>query len=168
MKIEIDLNDILGGDEDTAPETLKESIQRQVIDNLTAKIHAGINRRLDDEVQKVLNEELKKAIQEKMPMILNQLFTEDYVPVDRYGSSSGKSTNFRAELVKAINEQMVYKRAQYDSDKNVFTRAVDQVVSENVAAFKTEFNKLVDSNFTQEVLHQAQKKLQERLGIKPA
>ena len=69
---------------------------------------------------------------------------------------------------KAIHEQMVYKRGQYDSEKNAFTKAVDQVVSESVNEFKKEFYRQVDANYTAEVMAAATRKLQERLGLKVA
>ncbi len=167
MKIEIDLNDILS-DEDYGSETLQESIRRQVIATITNVVKTGVNKQLNDEVQKVINEEVKTAVQEKLPVIIEKIFSEEYIPVDRYGSSNGKPTTFRAELVKAVNDQMVYKTAHYSSDKNVFTKAVDEVVAQNVAIFKSDFNKQVDANFTAEVMTAAQKKLQERLGLKAA
>jgi hypothetical protein len=123
MKIEIGPNDILGDEYGT--ETLQESVRRQVIENLTRTIKGGIGKKIDIEVARILNEELQKVITEKMPAIVDDVLSAEYIPVDRWGGSKGTPTTFRAELVKAINEQMQYKPARYDSDKNAFTRAVD-------------------------------------------
>jgi len=45
MKIEIDLNDILG--DETGAETLQDSIKRQVIEKFTREIKAGISKRIE-------------------------------------------------------------------------------------------------------------------------
>lgn len=72
----------------------------------------------------------------------------------------------RKQLAQVINEQMVYKRSSYDSDKNAFTRVVDDAVKEMVDKFKKDYSRTVDEMFTQECLTFAQEKLRERLGIK--
>jgi hypothetical protein len=92
----------------------------------------------------------------------------DYVQVDKYGHSTGKPTNFRAELVNNIAQQMVYKTGGYSSDKNPFTKAVDDLTEKNMKAFQTEFNKLVDAGFCKDAMDYAVKKLSDRLGLKAA
>src|SRR3990167_4475359 len=131
MKIEIDLNDILGDEEKV--ETIQESIHRQVIENLTKVIKDGIKSKIDNAVSKVIDEQIKEAIKEQMPTLVNGLMNCEYVQVDRWGSSTGIKTTFREQLVKAVNENMVYnKDAQYNSDKNMFTKSVDTVIANNL------------------------------------
>ncbi len=101
-----------------------------------------------------------------MPLIMDDLLKAEYVQADRYGHSTGKATNFREQLVKAINDQMVYSKGGYSSDKNMFTKSVDSVIEEQMRAFKEQFIKQVDAEFCQEAMDYATKKLKERLGIK--
>lgn len=164
MKVEIDLNDVFAEE----GETLHESIRRQIIDNMTTIVSTGIGKKVDSEVAKILNDEIRKVVTEKMPVIVNDLLTAEYMPVDRYGQYGRETTTFRKELVKAIHEQMIYKKCNYDSDKNAFSKAVDEVVKESVNSFKLAFNKQVDADYTAEVMAAATKKIQERLGLKAA
>jgi hypothetical protein len=101
-----------------------------------------------------------------MPGIINDLLSAEYVSIDRWGDRQDKPTTFRKELVKSIHEQMVYKKAQYDSDKNAFTKAVDEVVAEKIKEFKADFVKQVDAQFVAEAMAFATAKLKERLGVK--
>lgn len=162
MKIEIDLNEILG--DESGVETLQDSVRRQVVDSLTAAIRKNVKTEIEQAVAVTITTEIQAFIKAEMPGLLTELLVTEYTPVGRYGEKSTPTT-FRAELVKSITESMVYKRGQYESDKNVFTKAVDAVVSENVNAFKADFQKQVDANFTDEALQYATSALKKKLGI---
>lgn len=166
MKVEIDLNDILG--DENGAETLQDSVRRQVIHSLENTIRAGVSKRIEQETARVINDCLQSAVVERMPEIVDQVLNGEYTPIDRYGNSAGKVTTFRQELRASILEQMQYKpsRSGYSSERNAFTKAVDDLVSTQVGEFKTTFNKMVDAEFTKEALNHATTKLTERLGIK--
>jgi ribonuclease D len=164
MKIELDLTDILS--DDYGSETLQESIRRQVIQSLTETVQKGIAKKIDHEVEKVINEEIKAAVAAQMPTIVEDLMSAEYTVVDCYGSRSTGPTTFRKELVKEVTTQLVYKKTQYSSDANAFTKAVDAVVASRVQEFKAEFDKQVNSQFVAEAMEYATAKLKQRLGVK--
>ncbi len=164
MKVEIDLNDILG--DESGVETLQDSVRRQVVDHLGMEVKKGIGKQIDSEIAKIINEELKVALKARIPALIDELMTTEYTPVDRWGDRQrDKTTTFRKELVRSINEEMVYKKTQYSSDANSFTKAVDSVIKDNVDEFKTTFNKLVNSTFTTEIMNHAMQELQKKFGI---
>lgn len=163
MKIEIDLTDIFCEQED--PCDLQEAIKQEVIRSLTQTLGKGIERVVREETIAVLNEELRKAVSEQMPQIVNDLINTTYTPVDKYGSTSAPTT-FRQALVNEINANMVYRKTTFDSDKNIFTRAVDDVLKENITTFKYEMKKQVDSQYTALVLQEAASALVAKLGSK--
>jgi hypothetical protein len=162
MKIEIDLNDILG--DENGAETLQESVRRQVIDTLVRTTKAGVDATIKQQVAATIKETLERELIEKMPGIINDVLTSEYTPVGRYGDA-GKPTTFRAELVKSISEQMTYKAARFDSDKNAFTRAVDSLVESEVATFKKEFNSHVTAKFVADAMDYAAAEMAKRLGV---
>jgi len=161
MEIKVDLSEVFDGEE---PLSIEEAIKHEVIRSLTAKIKQGIEKQVQCEVSRVINEELAKAVQEQMPTIINDLLNAEYVMVSRYGDVQGMTT-FRKELVKVITENMVYKKTQYASDRNAFTKAVDEVIAENVKTFQAEFNSLVTTEFAKESLAHAVAVLKKKLGI---
>jgi hypothetical protein len=166
MKIEIDLNDIFG-DPENGVESIQDSVKRQVISALTEIVQKGIRSQIDQEVATVISETIKTNIQSLTPKLFDDLMSAEYTPVDRYGDRErGKTTTFRKEMVKKINEEMVYKKTTYDSDKNAFTKAVDSVLSEQVASFKKQYNSLLNEMFTKECFAYAQFELQRKLGVK--
>jgi hypothetical protein len=166
MKIEIDLNEILG-DPEYGVETLQESVKRQVVAGLTQKIQTGIKEKIDREVAIAIDQAVKKNIEALTPKLFQEMLEAEYTPVDRYGDRNrGQTTTMRKQLIATIHEQMVYKKQTYDSDKNSFTRTVDAVLSENVALFKKDFDKLVNEMFTKECFAYAQAEMQKKLGIK--
>lgn len=162
MKIQIDLNEILG--DETGVETLQESVRRQVTDALVRATKQGVDATIKQEVTATIKNTLESELIERMPIIVNDVLTAEYTPVTRYGETA-KPTSFRAELIKTIHEQMVYKRTTYDSDKNAFTKAVDAVVGENVAEFKKEFQKLVTAQFVADAMAFATAEMSKRLGL---
>lgn len=167
MKIEIDLNDIFGGDEEGRGETMQESIQRQVIEAVTRDVKAALKKRIDEETSRAINDALQAAVKDQMPALVDDLMNAEFQPVDRYGSRSA-ATTFRAELIKAIHENMVYKKTQYNSDASAFTKAVDAVISANVNKFQQEFNREVDAQFVAQAMAFATEKLRERLNLPKA
>lgn len=166
MKIEIDLNDILGGDEEYGSETLNESIRRQVVDKLTKTVSEGIGKRIDVELARVIDEQITTGLKDKLPALVDDILAAEYTPVDRYGHRSKETTNIRAEIVKTVTEQMVYKTGGYSSEKNAYTSAVDGLISKHVGEFKAAFDKQIDATFVREAMEYATKKLGERLGVK--
>lgn len=165
MKIEIDLKDILQ-DDDYGSETLQDSIRRQVIEKIKAEVSTGISRKIDIEISTAIKDMIKESLLGITPGLINGLLDAEYVTVDRYGDRAKEPTTFRKQLVTQIHNEMVYRKANYDSEKNSFTRAVDEVVLQTVSQFKKEYNSLIYSKFTEEALSYATQKLQERLKIK--
>jgi len=165
MKFEIDLNDLLA-DEYGGVETLSESVRRQVVEKLTEKTSAGIQKQINDAVALVLSQELQSAVKEKMPTLLDDLLNAEYYPVDRYGQRDKQQTTFREALVKEITSQMVYKKANYDSDKNTFTRSVDSVIAENVKAMQKDFDNKIIEMFQKEAFDYAMKQMAKKLEVK--
>jgi hypothetical protein len=164
MKFEIDLADVLT-DEYGNGETLADTVRRQVIDKLTAEVSKGVRAQIDTEVARVLNEELQTAVKDKLPALMDDLMNTEYYSVDRWGDRAKQPTTFRNELVKAIMSNMDYKYQRYDSDKNVFTKAVDAVVSENVKVMQKEFDKKVIELFQKEAFDYAMKQMAAKLQV---
>ena len=164
MKIEIDLNDILG--DECGAETLQDSVRRQVTSALAETLTTQIKDRVDDEVHKVLQETLAKAVNEQIPGIMAELLDAEYRCVDRYGDRAGTTTTFRKQLIETLRTEMTYKRtSDYERSKSTFTKAVDAVVEENMKEFKKDFNKLVTDQFTKDAFEHAVTELRKRMGI---
>lgn len=164
MKIEIDLKDILH-DEDYGSETMQESIRRQVVANIEKKVADGLSKRIDQEVSKAIDEQIKKALDEIRPNLINEIMDAEYVSVDRYGDRSKEPTTFRKQLIKAVHENMVYKKSSYSSDRNTFTQAVDDILRTQVDSFKKEFDNIIKADYVAETKAYAVKVLKEKLGL---
>jgi hypothetical protein len=162
MKFEIDLNDILG--DENGSETLQESIRRQVVDSVTQTVKKGIGTQIDQAIETTISTAINKYLTKEMPKLLATIMDAEYTPVDRYGDRN-KPTSSRKELVRSITENMVYRKTTYSGDKNAFTRAVDEVIEQNLKAFQSEFNKQIDSQFTAAAMEYASNALKKRLGI---
>jgi len=162
MKIEIDLDDILG--DESGVETLQESIRRQVIDSITKNVKQGIKLRIDEAVGNTIQTELNSYLKDALPGLFAQIMDAEYTPVSTYGSR-GDTTTLRATLLKSITDNMVYRKGNYSSENNAFTKAVDSVMEEQLKAFKADFNKTVDATFTAAAFAHAREAVQKKLGI---
>jgi hypothetical protein len=162
MKFEIDLSDIFCDSED--PCDLKDAIRQEVVRSLTKTMGERLTQTIERETRTVINEALQAAIKDRMPSIIDSIIDAPFVPVDQYGSP-GKPTTFRTALANAITGQMIYKKVQYDSDKNAFTRTVDAVIDENMKIFKAEMKRQVDQQYTAAVLQEATIVLRQKLGL---
>lgn len=164
MKIEIDLNDILG--DEHGAETLQDSVRRQVIDKMQSVIKAGVGKQIDEAVSLMIDENLKSFVKDKLPELIDNLFEQAYTPTGRYGDKE-KPTTLRQELLKTIVEQFKYeKKNSYNSEKeNIFTKAIDDCVKEHTEHFRKEFVSHVDGKFIAEAMDFATKRLAERLKV---
>ena len=163
MQITIDLSDIFCSDEE--PCDLNDAIRQEVVRALTKIMGERLTRAIEQETRAVINAELQAAVKDRMPQIVDSIIDAPFVPVGQYGSP-GEPTTFRNALAKAIMDQMVYKKTTYDSDKNLFTRAIDDVLTENLKLFKAEMKKQVDTQYTAAVLQEATLALRQKLGLK--
>jgi len=161
-KIEIDLEDILC--DELGSESVQESIRRQIIESVTKSVSQGIKNRIDEAVSSTIQTELNAYLKTTLPSLFAEMMDAEYQPVSRYGAKEPPTT-LRAQLLKTITENMVYRRGQYSSDRNAFTVAVDSIMEEQMKAFKADFDKSVDSTFTAAAFEHARKAIQKKLGI---
>ncbi len=165
MKVEIDLNDILF-DENYGPENLNDSIRRQVINAIKREIQDEAKLKISEQVNRTIQEEVLTQVKLVAKDILPDLIDREYQPVNSWGAHDGKPTTMRNQFIESLKKEFVYKKGQYSSDKNEFTKSIDSLVDTMMQEFKKEYNKIVDANFTQEALNYATLKMKERLGIK--
>jgi len=156
MKIEIDLNDILGDEYGT--ESIQESVRRQVTDYLVNDFKKRVGKCLDVEIGKKVDEILKTQLDKKLPTMIEDLWDTKYVPTTIYGEKK-EETTLRNELIKKISEEMVYKKDRYNSKINVFTENVDKSVESIMKDFRKDFEKSINEEFRKEALLYAAKKL---------
>lgn len=166
MKIEIDLNDILG--DEYGAETIQESVKRQVIEKLKSGIEQRVAKEIELEVSQKIDQEISKALESKIPGLFDNLLDEEFTPVGRYGDRE-KPTTIRKRFTEKLTEECKYEdksNHSYTDSRNYFSKAVDGLVQSKVDDFKKEFNSLVDSKFKEDALKYAVSKLKEAVGLK--
>ena len=163
MEIKIDLHDVLR-DEYGSMENLAESIQRQIVEKLTISLAKGIQDKVNEEIAKLIDDQIKRIVECQMPSLFTELIDKEYETVGSYGSR-GKTTTMRNQLIECLTKNMTYNAARYDSDKNYFTKNVDEIMSVKMAEFKNQFDTHVNETFTKEAFQYAIEKIGKRLGV---
>lgn len=164
MKIEIDLNDVFRDEEGNPNESLEEAVRRQVIDRLTEDYRKKLFAKLDGQIAQIMESQVSAVVAMKMPSLIDDILNAEYTPVDRYGSRSEKTT-FRAEIIKSIAANMVYKPTQYQSEANAFTQAVQSVVEHKTNEIQKVLREEIDTKFKADAIGFAVKELSKRLGL---
>jgi len=164
MKVEIDLNEILG--DETGAETLNESIKRQLLESLKSEFLRTHLTVVEETIQKTIAEIIESEGKKLLPQLINDLVDKEYTVVGKWGDKD-ETTTFRKQLLKTLSEKMVYKeRNAYGSrNSNYFTETVDNIIDENLKEFKKDFNKLVDEKYKEETINYAVNKLKKSLNI---
>ena len=158
VQIEIDLDDILYDVRDygerVPTETTMESVKRQlksgIIEEIKSQYLAEFKKTLFNEALSDIKCQCLHEAKTKIPELLEQALTAKYETKDRWGGK-GQETSFMEEFVKELQNQMVYKKCSYDSDKNTYTKLVDNTVNELTKQWKADFDKYIK----QEVLKEA-------------
>lgn len=118
MKVEIDLNDILG--DENGVETLRDSVKRQVIDSLKIDIQKKIKTAVDEEIALVIRDQVKSVCDKELPILLTSLMDTPYIPVGKYGERE-KETTIRKVLLTTLENQMQYmKKDQWNNRDDNF------------------------------------------------
>ncbi|MDA3956883.1 MAG: hypothetical protein PF479_09150 [Oceanispirochaeta sp.] len=163
MKIEIDLQDILG-DEYGDMESLANSIERQLVDSIQANLSKGIQNKVDSVVAEIIASKVAETAEKVLPALVEELVDKEYQPVGRYGDKDVPTT-MRKELLKVLTSQMIYKSGSYSSDKNFFTNSIDDIISAKMKEFKTLFDSKVDEVFTKEAFDYALVKMNQKFKM---
>lgn len=164
MKLEIDLGDILRDENGDPEESLQESIRRQIVDRMSGDLRKRLFQRMDEELSRVMSAQLRAAVEQQMPALLEDVMNTSYTPISKFGEK-GQSTTFRAELVRAVAENMKYQPRAYASEENAFTKAVRSILEAQMDAIRKEIVSAVDVKFKQDAIAFAVKQLSERLGL---
>jgi hypothetical protein len=168
MKVEIDLNDIFRDEDGYPEESAQDSIRRQVLARLTTEYRERLFRRFDDQLAAVMQAQIQEAIKLQMPSLVDDIMNTEFTPVSIFGQSSAPTT-FRAEIIKAVGSELVYKpktsSGAFSSGENAFTQAVKGVVSEQTKAIEKALRAEIDESFKRDAIAFAVAKIQERLGL---
>jgi hypothetical protein len=166
MKLEIDLSSIFsGGDEDESGRSVDELIKEAVIERVIGDVRNRMPKLLDEKLNAALSAEVNTAVKSFIEKTLPNLMDHEFTETSSWGEKKGVYT-VRNRILKSVEEQVFYKQTSYNSDKNAFTRCVDDIVEAKMSTFKKEVNKAVDEKFTREAMAYAEKALRERLGVK--
>lgn len=163
MKIEIDLQDILG-DEYGDVETLAESIKRQVADNITESLKKRIEALITGQINEAIQKETLEAAKKVSSQLSEELIDYEYTPVDSFGRPE-EPTTMRKEFIQTLTGEMVYEPKRYASDQNTFTKSVEAIISGEMKKFEEVFNSKVDEVFTKEAFEYAVSKMKSKLKI---
>lgn len=157
MKIEIDLNDILG--DEYGAETIQEAVRRQVVEKITNLTKEKISKQIDNEISLLISTEIKKSIETKMDEFLLTALDSPYRQVDRWGERTTGETTFRKEIIKEIQEGMKISRNSYGDGANIFTKMIDDINKDLVKGFKEQFDKSVVITLYEKATHYALERL---------
>ena len=166
IQIEIDLDDILFDvvdyNECVPVETRMESVKRQlksgIIEEIKSQYLAEFKKTLFNDALSEIKCQCLHEAQTKIPELLEQALTAKYETKDRWGGK-GQETSFMEEFVKELQNQMVYKKCSYDSDKNTYTKLVDNTVNELTKQWKTDFDKYIKEEVLKEAYDYAIEKI---------
>lgn len=148
VSIEIDLDDILyertyDGDYEQI-ETIKESVERQLKQGIIEEIKKSYLKDFKDQLFHDVMSEIKTEYltlaKTKVPEMLEDALTRKYERVDRWGSKYEESS-FLDQFVSELNKQLKYEKTSYSSDKNMFTKLVDQSIEQLTRDWKSDFDK---------------------------
>lgn len=166
MEIKIDLKELLIEEYDDE-RTLAEKLKDEIVSYSSSEIIREVKK----EVLTLVKEEVLKAkediVTEASDKIVEELLLaidSEYEIINQWGDVQGKST-LRKRFVEMVKHQLEYTPRSFSSDRNYFTRSIDELIETEVRKFKKEYNSLVDDKFIEEAMEHATRKLRQRLQI---
>ena len=156
MQIIINTAEMLG-DETT--------IRDEVIEQVSNVLIRTFKEKVSNAVDVILSEEVSKVGAEIIGQIVNAHLDTVITPTNRYGEQEQPYT-LRNKIAQITAAQCVYKKARYDSDKNAFSIAVDNVIEEELRKFQKEFNSIITKQILEQTMEQGVQRLREAFKIK--
>lgn len=157
ITVEIDLDDVLcytnEYEELTPTESIKETIERQLREGIVDEIQNNYLREFKTQLQNHLlteiKQECKSEIEKYIPELIKEALTTKYETRDKWGGRT-KETSFMEEFVKELQSHMVYEKKSYESDKNTFTKLIDQTIDQLTKQWKKDFDTYVKNEVLKE------------------
>jgi hypothetical protein len=163
MKIDLDLDEIF--DEG---ENVDDSIKERIIQTVTNRIYAKIERDVSGTVDEIVKNGVKEKIYSWLADAIPGLMDYEFQQTDMYGATRGEKTTVRNRILQALQTECVYKesRSGYSSEHNAFTNAMKNIIAEQMNKYIPQFDKEINALFIKEAMKYAQESLQKRLGLK--
>jgi hypothetical protein len=165
--IQIDLKDIMA-DEYGDDESLAQSIHRQVVDQIAARLAATARKSVDDEISKAVREALRAAMADQIPALVKGVLEDGYRPVDRLGNP-GEPLVLRDEIIKIAQDELTYRAPDHyngGQKQNLLTTAVLKIAGEQLREFQQTFTTQVTAKFMDDAMTYARAEMAKRLGVK--
>jgi uncharacterized protein YqgV (UPF0045/DUF77 family) len=162
MKIEVDLTGIFNEETGEVVESVREAIIQEAVDHIYNKIDNRVDKALDG----LLNKGIIERLHDHLDALIRVLMDYEFQQTNRYGDTEGERMTVKNKILKYLGDVCVFKDRGYSSDNNVFTNAMKAIIEGQMKLYKPEFDKIANAMFAQEAMAYAQKKLQEKLGIK--
>lgn len=167
MEVTIDLKELLASaneDGEDFADLLKAEIAKKVTENLSQKINEEIINAIKEALKAFREEVLSKAIEQTV-MSLSGIIDEEYQQVDRWGDKGAKTT-LRKQFTNKLIAELQYGKTSSRSDRNAFTKGVDDILEAEISKFQKSYDSKVDEIFTKEALAYATRALESKLGLK--
>ena len=160
MKIDLDLDEIF--DEEG---NVDDSIKERIIQTITNKIYTKIERDISKKLNEIVEKEIKEKVSMTLSLLMPSLLDYEFTPTSSYGSTKEKTT-VKNSILEAIKSECTWGKGHYASENTAFTNTIIKTVENQMTLFKPQLDKELNAAFVKEALDYAQKKLQEKLGIK--
>ena len=159
MEIKINTKDLVGDEC-----SVREEIISLVVEGFRQDVSEKVNREVNSFITNELQEQIKTQMTKQIDLIIHDGLDYEYTEVDKWADSKGRFT-IRQRIAEIFKEQAVFKKGRYDSDKNVFTKVVEELIAEEISKFKSDFSNMVNRKFLLECQEYAVKTLRERLKV---
>lgn len=156
MKIEIDLDQVMGS---------QEEVRDSVISEIAEYFKNAMVSEAREEVDKIIKETASQEMKKQIENVIKDALDFTYQITDRYGDIKGETT-IRKTIVKIVQEECVYNPRNSSYDQNAFTKAICGETEKQLNVFRKDFNRLIDEQFITDCQNHAMNKLRERLNIK--
>lgn len=160
MKIDLDLNDIFDEEGD-----VEDSIKERIIQSITSRIYAKIDRDVSSRVDEILRKGIKEKLDYNLSVLIPDLMDYEFQQVNRYGDKVGEPTTVKDQILKALQSELTFTNARYESDNNAVTKCLHRIIEEQMKGFKVQFDKEVNAMFVKEAMDYATQQVKKKLGI---
>lgn len=158
MEIKVNLEQLIGCDDDEGAGSLRTQIVRAASD----RFHQELKEEVKRAVSFIVTDEAKAAISEVVTGIVNGHLDAPYAERDRFGRE-GERMSLRNRVAVAIETALSSKSDSYGK-KSLFTELVESTVKRELTAFHKEFTTLVNEEFTREAMKSAVAIIQKKFG----
>jgi len=158
MEINVKLEEIFVSEGQNIYEVIREDIVRSCVDQI-------MDYQFKESFSKTIGNLVRERSIKKIDELIESLLDYEFTPTNDYGQTQN-TTTLRNRIIEAFSKNCIYKKSEWHSDENAFTKMTNKLLEKAISEFSDQFSKEISYEFKSKCVDVAVQKLKKSFELK--